>query len=914
MAALEPQSAGSRSPDGLEEQFNQLANNIRDVLWLYAADYSAVIYVSPAYERVWGRTLDSLREDPYSFMEGIHPEDRPQVEKVIRNEHEQGFSLQYRIVKPDGDVRWIWDRGFPVKDAEGRVYRIAGIAEDITERKKSHEELRHLSERLQLATTAASIGIWDWDVARDEIVWDDQMYRLYGLRREESDGAFDAWTKSLAPEDFERANAELQEALRGNGVFSSEFRIIWPDGSIHFIKTASQVFRDEESRPVRMVGLNYDITESRQAEERIALLQTITMDVAAVEDLSSALEVVLRRVCEKTGWAIGQAWIPRPDGMALDCCSAWFSTNPALKAFRDLSSGVPLAPGTGLPGRVYASKQPFWIRDVTQDTNFPRAEAARKAGLRGALAVPILSGDTVIAILEFFVSEPREEDYRLVEVISAVAAQIGQVIERKRVEGKLRWSEERLRLLLDSTAEGIFGVDLEGRCTFCNVSSLRLLGYGDPSELMGQQMHLLIASRRADGSPYPLEECPVVQSLATAKNTFSDSDVFWRKDGVSFPTAYWSYPMFHEGTHIGAVVTFLDITERRLADESLRLSEERFLKAFQASPGPVSIYRIRDRVILEVNERWQSTYGYSREEAVGRNAMELHLVAPEDHEIIRGLLEKQHSLRDFEVDFMTRHKEVRHVSLSAEQIVINNELCAIVLHHDVTERRKAEERLRASTEQLRALSSRLQRAREEQSIRIAREIHDELGSLLTVLRWELEGLAKSSSPEEKTKVAGMLELAETTIGIVRKIASELRPTVLDALGLSEAIQWHARQFQERTGIAVDVESESETVHLGQEQSLAVFRIFQESLTNVLRHAQAKHVEVTITEDAGAFALTIRDDGQGIAEEKKSGQHAIGILGMRERALLVGGELDITGQRGVGTTVTVRIPLSDTTSP
>ena len=908
---------GLRSTDGLEEQFNQLANNIRDVLWLYTADYSEVIYISLAYERVWGRTRESLQDDPYSFLEAVHPEDRARVEQVIRNQQDRGFNLQYRIVRPDGEVRWVWDRGFPVRDAEGRVYRVAGIAEDITERSKAEEELQRVTERLQLATTAESIGIWDWDIVRDELVWDDQMYRLYGIGREEFGRAHDAWAKSLAPEDFDRANADSQAALRGEREYASEFRVVWPDGSIHFIKAAARTFRDNTGRPVRQVGLNYDVTERKLAEERITLLQTITMDVAAAADLPSALEVVLRRVCEKTGWDVGQAWIPKQDGSGLDCCPAWFAAGPtaSLNAFRALSSDIILAPGHGLPGRVCATKQPAWIRDVTQDTNFPRAAEARKAGLKAALGVPILSGDGVIAVLEFFLGAPREEDERLVKVIAAVAAQIGLVMERKRAEEKLRWSEERLRLLLDSTAEGIFGVDLQGRCTFCNASSLRLLGYGHPSELLGQDMHARIAHTRADGSPYPAEECPVVRSLWSATNVFSDEDVFLRKDGVHFPAEYWAYPMFDEGQHIGAVVTFLDITERRLADESLRLSEERFLKAFQASPEPITIFRHRDGVMLEVNERWQAVYGYSRDEAVGHTAVDLDLIRPNDRDRLRALLEKQHSVREFEVNLKTRANEIRHISLSSEQIVINNELCNIFLHRDITERKKAEDGLRASTEQLRALSSRLQQAREEESIRIAREVHDELGSQLTSLRWELERFAKVFSESEQRppiadlshRVADMLALADTTIGIVRKIASELRPTVLDVLGLAEAIQWHAQQFQERTGIAVHCDFCAEAGGLDQERSTAVFRIFQEALTNVLRHAQATRVNVTVAENPGAFELTIQDDGRGITEEETYGPNAIGLLGMQERAHLIGAELEITGVKGWGTTVTVRVP-------
>jgi PAS domain S-box-containing protein len=899
-----------------DEQFNQMADNIRDVLWLYEADYSRVLYISPAYETVWGRTRQSLYDDPYSFLESLHAEDRARTETIIRNEHERGHDIQYRIVRPDGTVRWIWDRGFPVRDEAGQVYRVAGICEDITERRKAEEEFRRVSERLQLATSAARIGIWDWNVEKNELVWDDAMYRLYGVRKEDFSGAYEAWEKTLAREDLDRAQAALQAALRGEREYAPEFRIVWPDGSVHFITGAAQIFRDENGRPVRLVGLNYDITEQKLADERITLLQTITMDVASAHDLPSALEIVLRRVCEKTGWAVGQAWLPRQDGTGLACYASWFATSGEVKEFRALSTGITLHSGEGLPGRVYASRRAAWIRDVTQDLNFPRAKAALAGGLKAALAVPILSGDETIAILEFYLSEPREEDERLVNVIAAVAAQIGLVLERKRAEEKLRWSEERLRLILDSTAEGIFGVDLQGRCTFCNASSLRLLGYDHASELLQKDMHALIAHSRANGTPYPAEECPVVQSLHAGSSVFSEDDVFWRRDRVSFPAEYWSYPIFREGRHLGAVVTFLDVTERKLASESLRLSEERFLKAFQSSPEAISIHHHRDGSILEVNGRWESVFGYSQAEAAGHTALELGLIHSSDRDRLRGLLEKEHSLRDVEVDLRTRSNEVRHVSVSAEQIVIDNELCSIFLHHDITERKRAEQNLEASTAQLRALSARLQTAREEEGSRIAREIHDELGSLLTSLRWDLERLAKglseqghpSQAAELSPKVTGLLALTDTMIGIVRRIASELRPSVLDVLGLLDAIQWQARQFSDRTGIAVHCNSPARDFGLNGEQSTTAFRIFQEALTNILRHAHATIVDVAMAETDGTFILKIRDNGRGITEQEKSGPSSIGLLGMRERAHLIGADLKIDGSAGEGTTVALHVPV------
>jgi len=239
---------------------------------------------------------------------------------------------------------------------------------------------------------------------------------------------------------------------------------------------------------------------------------------------------------------------------------------------------------------------------------------------------------------------------------------------------------------------------------------------------------------------------------------------------------------------------------------------------------------------------------------------------------------------------------------------------------DIDNRKRAEEQLKATSAQLRALSARLQSVREEEGTRIAREIHDELGSALAGLRWELESLDKAVSESSEAsqlgalreKIETMIALTDTTVAAVRRISSELRPSILDDLGLAEAIEWQAQQFQARTGIVCRCECQVENLELDQQKSTAVFRIFQESLTNILRHAQATSVEIRMEEGAGELVLTVRDDGRGITEEEKTGRQALGLLGMRERAHLVGAEVDISGSEGSGTVVTVRVPLSGPT--
>jgi signal transduction histidine kinase len=196
------------------------------------------------------------------------------------------------------------------------------------------------------------------------------------------------------------------------------------------------------------ISLKKEIAERRRAEEHLSLLQTITVEVATAADLASALEIVVRRVCEKTGWAVGQAWVPQADGSALTCGPAWLSDEEILRRFRTRSLEFPMPPGVGLPGRVWLAKRPAWIKDVRTDANFPRGVVARELGLKAALGIPILGNQEVVAVLEFFLFEPRDEDERLVQLITAVAAQLGLVLERKR-------AEERTRQALHDLAERV---------------------------------------------------------------------------------------------------------------------------------------------------------------------------------------------------------------------------------------------------------------------------------------------------------------------------------------------------------------------------------------------------------------------------------------------------------------------------
>ncbi|HSB69954.1 MAG TPA: sensor histidine kinase [Candidatus Methylomirabilis sp.] len=231
--------------------------------------------------------------------------------------------------------------------------------------------------------------------------------------------------------------------------------------------------------------------------------------------------------------------------------------------------------------------------------------------------------------------------------------------------------------------------------------------------------------------------------------------------------------------------------------------------------------------------------------------------------------------------------------------------------HDVTAERESAAHARESLEQLRALWDRLLTLREEERARIAREVRDRLGQALAVLRMDLAWLAARLPAGEAALVArvhALGALATTAIQAARQIATDLRPGLLDDLGLVATLYWQAQEFQTRTGIVCECLAEEADIPLAPEARTVLFRLCQEALANVARHAHATQVVMRQQEEPGELSLVVADNGRGITEQEINNRTSLGLLCMRERARLLEGEVTIVGVPGIGTTVRVRVPL------
>jgi len=391
----------------------------------------------------------------------------------------------------------------------------------------------------------------------------------------------------------------------------------------------------------------------------------------------------------------------------------------------------------------------------------------------------------------------------------------------------------------------------------------------------------------------------------------SDAEAnFVTKSKEKIPHYFTGTAVSYEGKTC-LIGTGIDVSQRRHAENELRQSEKKYKLLFEQNPMPMWILSLNNNDFVDVNESTLKHYGYTREEflAMGaekiRPAEDLQKYRNESKKTIPGISHRgiwRHMKKD---------GSIIHVEIYANDYIYEGRRVRLVLSNDVTERVRAEQGMIQSHKELRELASHLQDIREEERAGIAREIHDELGQQLTGMKMDISWVTKKMNGDEshslKEKLTGTLGLLDETIKTIRRIATELRPSILDDLGLMAAIEWQSQEFEKRTGIHTRFTSEIAEQSFTPAMSIALFRICQESLTNVARYAEATDVSISLNKNNSEFLLTISDNGKGFDVTKIGYKKTLGLLGMKERTLMMGGKYEIVSHPGKGTTILVRIP-------
>ena len=386
---------------------------------------------------------------------------------------------------------------------------------------------------------------------------------------------------------------------------------------------------------------------------------------------------------------------------------------------------------------------------------------------------------------------------------------------------------------------------------------------------------------------------------------------------------FYRYEMYAVAVSVGAMVMVLAVfllyhqtSERRTADEALQSAQARVGDIVDTAMDAIISADESQRIVL-YNPSAERMFGWPREAVVGQP---LDLLLPERFRAAHRGHVGEFARTGATSRRMGGASSLRGLRANGEEFPIeasisqhheNDRKLLTVILRDVTERMRAEEEVRQSQKDLRELSAAAHTIREQERRRVAREIHDELGQSLTALKmdvaWMLENLSAGSPPLSE-KLQAMRSQLDATVAATRRISADLRPLMLDDLGLIPAAEWLAQNFSERTGIPCRLQIKPADIELAEPYASALYRILQESLTNVARHAKATRVEVVLEKADGALNLTVRDDGRGFSPAETRVHKTYGLLGLRERTVLLGGETRIASEPGRGTTISVRLPL------
>jgi len=749
---------------------------------------------------------------------------------------------------------------------------------DITERKQAEEQLRQAKEQYQQLVENINEVIFSLDDGGTIAYVSPAVSALGAYVPTELIGR--PFSDFVFPEDLTIAYSGFQRVIGGE-LGPSEFRMLTKSGNVRWVRSSSKPIV-EQGNVVGISGALTDITERKRAE---AALRASQEQFRIAQDMSPDGFTILQPVRDAQERVVDFTWIYENAAVA-----RMNGTDPEAVVGKRLLELFPGHRGTPIL-RAY------------QQVAESRETCIFEADYSGE-------------------SMAKPTSFRLVVVPMAgnIAILAQDITERKRAEEALRESEVRFRELFNRMSSGVAvyeAIDSGGDFIFRDFNpAAERIEKVSRKDILGKRVSEAFPGVKAFGV------FEVFQRVwQTGKPEYLPPSIYkderdpgsWRENSVfKLPT--------------GEIVSiYNDITERKRAEEALHVSLEKYRVLFESFPLGITISD-KSGKIIEGNRESERLLGITSDAHAQRSidGKEWQIVRkdgtpmPVDEFASTRALQEDCLIENVEMGIARDNGEITWINVTAAPIPLEGYGVAIT-YGDITERKFAEGRLKTSREQLHLLAGHLQSVREEERKHLAQEFHDQLGQTLTAIKMDLSMLHRAIADPGKELSRSVIaqgiessqDMIDRAIAIIREILSELRPELLDQLGIVPTLEWEVERFQRKSGISCTFSSSVEAIDLDPKKAIALYRIFQEAVTNVARHAKATSVVVSLRKEGTCLVLEIKDDGVGISADVEQRARSFGLIGMRERAILLGGTVEISGVEGKGTTVLVRIPYEQT---
>jgi two-component system, sensor histidine kinase and response regulator len=877
-----------------EERFRLITETIAEVFWMADVKIQRMFYISPSYERVWGRSRESLYKDPQSFLDAVHGEDR---ERVISNLELQNtwqpFDHEYRIIRPDGSIRWIWDRGFPAQGETGQITWYVGVAQDITERKRAEEALRESEKRFKLAAESSTDLIYEWDI-KERLDWFGKIDELLGYSPSEFPRTFEAWANSVHPEDRDRVMVAVKNHLEKNEPFNIEYRVRKKDGTYNYWWVRGNAVRDEKGNPYRWVGAITDITEPKRAEEML-------------QKSESKYRTLVENLPQKI--------------FLKDLDSIYISCN------EHYANDLRIAPAD-IAGKT---DYDFYPKELAEKY---RADDKR-----------IMELGQMKEIEEEYIQDGRDVWINTIKTplmddngkLSGLLGIFWDTTERKRAEEMLGASEERYRTLFEGAAEGIMVADIESKqFKYVNPATCRMLGY-TAEEL----------TRLSLADIHPKEALDYVvaefEAQARGEKTLSPEIPCLRKDGSVIYTSVVTAPVVIDG-HKCNVGFFTDITERKRAEDVLRESEERSRSLIETSPDMIVLIDFSGKIIV-MNGVALTTYGYeSKDELIGKNVLDF--VIPEDRprvlQEISKVLEVK-TLRNLEYTSLKKDGSTFSIEVSASLILDAQQkpTSIVIMIRNITERKRATAELVNLNKQLEAAREAAEsasRAKGEFLASMSHEIRTPLNAVIGMLGLlstsELSGPHREYVEIAHSSADGLLVIINDILDFSKIEAGKLlfEPVPFDLLRVvEETIDMMVMKTREK-GLDLTVQYGPDVPRHFIGDSGRIRQVLINLVNNAIKFTHKGHVLIDVRAEEPMneevlLRITVEDTGIGISSDKldslfkpfvqadasttrRYGGTGLGLAISKRLVEMMGGTIGASSRSGEGSAFwyTLRLPL------